>query len=63
MLKKLYLFVHNHIVGFIRFWLVLLCFVAMIDSYKLYTMTITANVAIWLLVLCGQHKKWYLEDE
>ena len=62
MLKKMYLFVYNHMIGFIRFWLALIFICVVVVDQKFHTAIITANTTIWMLLLYGEHKKWYLEE-
>lgn len=59
-MKKLYRFIQNHFTGFIRAWLLLLIPCAISRHFAMWMMT--ANIAMWLLLLCGQHNKWDKED-
>ena len=56
MLKKMYQFVYRHIVGIVRTWMVLLIPCAISRHFAQWMLT--ANVSIWLLMICGQYLKW-----
>ena len=59
-MKKLYKFIYKHFVGFIRFWTVCLIPCAFSKHFALWMLT--ANLVMYMLLLCGQHKGWNKED-
>lgn len=56
-MKKLYLFIHNHFIGFIRIWLLLLLPCALNEHFAAWM--ITANITLWMLLMCGEHNRWW----
>ena len=59
-MKRLYRFIHKHFTGFIRFWMLALIPCALSRHFAMWMMT--ANVAIWMLLLCGQYNGWSKEE-
>lgn len=60
MIKRLYLFLHKHLHWVIRVWLLLLIPAAFSKHFASWMLI--ANVAVWLIMLQGEHKKWWKED-
>lgn len=55
-MKKLYLFIQKHFTGVIRFWL--LCLVPCAFSRHFAEWMFHANVAMYMLLLCGKYNGW-----
>lgn len=56
LLKKSYLFIYNHIQGVVQLWLLLLIPCAISKHFAAWMLT--ANIALWLLLICGNVKGW-----
>ena len=55
-MKKLYLFIHKHFTGVIRFWL--LCLIPCAFSRHFAEWMLTLNVIMYMLLLCGKYNNW-----
>lgn len=60
-MRKAYRFIAKHFTGFIRVWFLLLIPCAISKHFA--SCMVTANVAVWLLVMHGEKNNWYKEDE
>jgi hypothetical protein len=61
MIKRIYLFLHNHLAAVIRVWMLLLIPCALSKHFAAWMLT--ANIAVWLIMLQGEHKKWWREEK
>lgn len=60
MIKKIYLFLNRHLRWIVIAWLLLLVPAAFIKH--LAEWMVSAAVALYLIMLLGEHKKWWRED-
>lgn len=60
LLKKLYRYIDSHSIGFVHLWMFLLIPCAISKHFAAWMLT--ANIAIWLLIMCGNRKGWRDDD-
>ena len=60
MIKRIYLFVNKHLCWVVRVHLLLLIPAAFIEH--LAEWLVSATIALYCLMLLGEHKKWWRED-
>lgn len=60
MIKRIYLFLNKHLDWLVRVWMLLLIPCAFSKHFAVWVLT--ANIAVWLIMLQGEHMKWWKEQ-